>query len=405
MSLALDSDPRQGLQQPGAQRPTLFLDVSPLIEDQWTGIPVFTSRLARALLGSNGCELRFAYEGTVVPDELVRRALDWQTGSELRSVLDDLSPEVRVPIPFHSTLLYPSVKPRCGLAAREASVIHDLSTIFMPEFHDEANVRYHLAHFGRELATNDITFFVSEASRDLFLNSFCLPGMRHDVLLQYVDWPEAFPHIAANDLPLALPRYFVLVGTLEPRKNIGVILRAMADPRMRRLHCYVIGRRGWKVDEFLAEADRDGTVRTRVTFTGFISEYTKYRLIAGAEFLAFPSVYEGFGIPALEALSLGVPVVAAASSSLVEVVGEGGTFFDPFSVEGFINAVRELAHRRKQPDFAAKVAKAAGQFGPEVMVKPVLRWLTAMRADPRNRTEILRLAATLSLRLISAPES
>ena len=76
----------------------------------------------------------------------------------------------------------------------------------------------------------------------------------------------------------------------------------------------------------------------RLLFSGFVSEFTKYRLIKGSEFLIFPSVYEGFGIPALEAMALGKPVLSSWSSSLPEVVGDAGVYFDPLSVTDFAAA-------------------------------------------------------------------
>ena len=135
----------------------------------------------------------------------------------------------------------------------------------------------------------------------------------------------------------------------------------------------VIGRRGWKVDKFMASVSPEA--RERVLFSGFVSEFTKYRLIKGAQFLIFPSVYEGFGIPALEAMSLGKPVLSSFSSSLPEVAGAAGVYFDPLSVSEFAAAFAEISDARKLAELAPLAVAGAAAFNWQRMAGPVAEWV------------------------------
>jgi glycosyltransferase involved in cell wall biosynthesis len=175
--------------------------------------------------------------------------------------------------------------------------------------------------------------------------------------------------------PVALGRYAVVVGTIEPRKNLGLLLRALDNRAVMRsgIHFVVIGRRGWLAEQALARLTPEA--QQRITFTGFVSEFVKYRLLKHADFLVFPSVYEGFGIPAVEAMGLGKPVLAAMTSAFPEVIGEAGVYFDPFSVEEFAAGLREIVDPKRLAELAPKAVAQAATFTPERMAAPVLAWL------------------------------
>ncbi len=354
---------------------TLVLDIGPLLDDQWTGIPVFTRRLAQALLQSGQVELRFCVGLTPVPAKHVLAAMRYGTGAFLReelareSAADGELPDAGSPV------LFTSVKRIFGVHGREASTVHDMSTLFMPENHKADNVAFHLDHFGAELATNEVTFCVSEATEAALLAAFPSTRGRTATLYQYVDWPEDFAELDRNLPRIKLGRYAAVIGTIEPRKNLGLLLRALASPEVRDsdLQFVIIGRKGWKMDEFLDQLGPDD--RKRLIFSGFVSEFIKYRLLKGAEFLVFPSVYEGFGIPALEAMSLGKPVLASRTSSFPEVIGDAGIYFDPFSVSDFAAGLVELDHKDRQAELGARALEGSRAFNAGRMSKPVLDWL------------------------------
>ncbi len=357
-------------------KPPLTLDIGPLLDTQWTGIPVYTRRLAKALMLSGELDLTFAYNLVRAPERLVRRALAIGSGAFLTSefaVQGLAEPEIVDP---DAPVLYCSNKGRCsGLIAREASTVHDMTTLFMPDTHDEGNIAHHLDDLEAELMTDEAIFCISEATQASLISAAPSAAPRVRLISQYVDWPEAF-EITERNLPQARTRpYALVIGTIEPRKNLSLLIDALAEPAVAesRLAFVVLGKKGWLVDEFLQRLP--AALRKRMMFTGFVSEFVKYRLLKGAEFLIFPSLCEGFGIPALEAMSLGKPVLAARTSSLPEVVGDAGVYFDPLSVAEFSAAFEEISDPKKLAELAPRAWERSREFTPERMAAPVVAWV------------------------------
>ena len=137
---------------------------------------------------------------------------------------------------------------------------------------------------------------------------------------------EAFR--AAKGLP---PRYVLYVGTLEPRKNVDVLIRAFGDTaRKERLphSLVVVGGRGW-MTQAIETAIAEAGIGERLLMPGYVAREELPMWYSCADLLVYPSSYEGFGYPALEAMAAGVPVIAANTSSLPEVVGDAGVLVAP----------------------------------------------------------------------------
>ena len=168
------------------------------------------------------------------------------------------------------------------------------------------------------------------------------------------DTPEAAaPHFAPQTADAisrvrqryGLPeRYVLAVGTLEPRKNLARLLHA-CEPLVRdRLidGVVLVGSRGWLYDEFFgALAALDW--RDRVVLPGFVEDADLPAVYAGAMMTAQPSLYEGFGLPVLEAMGSGSPVACSNVSSLPEVGGDAALYFDPTEVDSMSDTLRALA--------------------------------------------------------------
>ena len=356
-------------------KPRITIDVGPLFEDQWTGIPVFTRRLIQSLMRHGGVHVEFCYNLTTIPHEAVFAAIQAVSGAFLRTDFERRAGQDYPLVETAGHVLYPSVKEGFEIWAHEASTVHDLSTLVMPENHDQANVDHHMRHLARELQSDEVVFCVSEATREALCLAYPSSRSKARILYQYVDWPDHFETIERHLPPVALGRYAAVIGTVEPRKNLTLLIDALPLPAIKNsdLKFIVIGKIGWKVDKFLAGlAPRE---RQHLIFSGFVTEFIKYRFLKHAEFLVFPSMYEGFGIPALEAMSLGKPVLAAMSSSFPEVIGDAGVYFDPLSTTDFVEALREISSPEKLAELKPKAIAGAAAFNWQRMAQPVVEWL------------------------------
>jgi len=156
--------------------------------------------------------------------------------------------------------------------------------------------------------------------------------------LEAPDGPESLSALGV-DQP-----YFLFVGTLEPRKNLKRLLGAYARlPESLRLACRLViaGGKGWggvNVPQLLASMG----LTEQVTVTGYVTDAQLSSLYAHAHFLAMPSLYEGFGLPLIEAMSFGVPVITSNISSLPEVAGEAGLLVDPLDEGAIANGLSRL---------------------------------------------------------------
>ena len=142
-----------------------------------------------------------------------------------------------------------------------------------------------------------------------------------------------------------LPQRFVLyVGTIEPRKNLVRLLEAFAHLRQGRAipHALILaGHRGWKDETVFATVERLG-VQDAVRFLGYVPEDDLVALYNLADVLVFPSLYEGFGLPVLEAMACGTPVVTSPRGSLQEVAGDAAVFVDPTEVGSIAEGLRRI---------------------------------------------------------------
>lgn len=171
---------------------------------------------------------------------------------------------------------------------------------------------------------------------------------------------DIFKPVDRNDTTLlaikekhGLPFKFILsLGTIEPRKNLISLLRAFevmqasGHSELMKYSLVIAGTEGWASRDFFDQVRRS-PVRDRIILTGFVEDQDKPGLYSLASAFVYPSLYEGFGFPPLEALSCGTPVIASHSSSLPEIIGTEGILIDPYRPEEILQALRQLLLSRE----------------------------------------------------------
>jgi glycosyltransferase involved in cell wall biosynthesis len=161
------------------------------------------------------------------------------------------------------------------------------------------------------------------------------------------------------------PPYILYVGSLEPRKNLLRLLEAYRLVRewSPRWGLVIVGaRNAWKSTPVAAAVERYG-LQDNVTFTGYVPDEDLPALYNGAGLFCFPSLYEGFGLPVLEAMACGAPVVTSNTSSLPEVAGEAALLVDPYDVEAIAAAMqRVLSEPELAEDLRRRGLARAAEF-------------------------------------------
>ncbi len=158
--------------------------------------------------------------------------------------------------------------------------------------------------------------------------------------------------------------YFVHIGTINPRKNLEFLVRAFSGvvKRYPDVSLVITGKKGWYYDG-LFRAVTDLGLEKKVIFTGYVADEEKPLLYNGALACVFPSVYEGFGLPPLEAMASGTPVVASKSSSVPEIVGGAGILADPADSAAWVTAMEAVLTKPKlRAELTTKGLHQASQF-------------------------------------------
>ncbi|TXH02072.1 MAG: glycosyltransferase family 1 protein [Candidatus Moraniibacteriota bacterium] len=249
--------------------------------------------------------------------------------------------------------------PNMNFAAFSPSVrlivtVHDLSFEWFPETFSSRQRLWHYAVNLRGLLRRaDSIVAVSQSTADDVVARYRIPQDKVTVI--HSGAGEVFRPLDRNSLSLLevqkkyqLPYRFILsLGTLEPRKNLLSLLRAYeafhqaALGELIKYDLVIAGPPGWKCEEFL-EAVRKSPVRHHIHLLGFVDEADKPALYNLASVFVYPSFYEGFGFPPLEALKCGVPVIASHSASLPEVIGEAGVLIDPYRPDEIREALVQI---------------------------------------------------------------
>lgn len=223
--------------------------------------------------------------------------------------------------------------------------IHDLSIIRFPEYHPRERVLYTKLFFNHRCKQVSSFLAVSESTQnemqtylEIDPERTIVTPLAHDPLIFYPRPENQIEHILSQKK--LSRKYFLFVGSGDPRKNIDIIPRALQAADLD-IPLVVAGWSGWSKEQ----------LPSNVTPVGYMTDHELALLYSGALALVFPSTYEGFGLPLLEAMACGCPVVTTRKSSLPEVAGEAAAYvLDPSDPQELGNLLQEIAlnpERRK----------------------------------------------------------
>lgn len=338
------------------------IDASRAVTGRRTGTEAYAYHLIRALIplaAARGHRLRL-YFNQSPPDDLFA---DWgevervvipqrrlwthlRLGRELRRRPPDVffTPAHVIPLGYHGSAV---------------ATVHDLGYEYFPAAHPRRQLAYlrwstrHNARVGRRVIAD------SRATRDDLMKFYRIDPAKINVVYPGVDTDlrrvEDLATVAATAARYGIQSpYFLYLGTLQPRKNLVRLVDAFVASGLfaEEYSLVLAGKPGWLAEPLLtAVRGLPSGVGGQVLLPGYVAEADKAALLSGATALVFPSLYEGFGFPVLEAQACGTPVVCGNTSSLPEVAGEGALLVDPLDTEALARVMQHVttdADRRRE---------------------------------------------------------
>ena len=334
------------------------IDASRATTGQRTGTEAYAYFLTRALIpvaAERGHRLRLYFNqpppadtfpsGDPVEQVVIPQRRLWthhRLGRELRRRPPDVFFTPAHVIPF-------------GYTGPSVATVHDLGYEYFPEAHPRRQLAYlrWSTRYNARVARRVIAD--STATRDDLVKFYDIDRDKISVV-----YPGADPGVRRVEdgaqIATALakygiqPPYLLYLGTLQPRKNLARLVEAFATSNLHEdgYTLVLAGKQGWLAEPLLAAiGGLPPSVRSRIHLPGYIGETEKNLFLSGAAALVFPSLYEGFGFPVLEAQACGTPVICANTSSLPEVAGEGALLVDPLDTGALAKAMRRVMSDRE----------------------------------------------------------
>lgn len=228
---------------------------------------------------------------------------------------------------------------------KRITFIHDLTPLHHPEWHQFTSRTLQKIFLPSILKKADHILTNSEFTKQDIIKYFPYTASKiTPTLLGKEDFfsPQPNPSLLEN-LGIKKP-YLLHVGTIEPRKNLIVLLKAFEQYKQTTqndLQLVLVGKKGWKSDAFFQHLE-NSKVKKDINLIGYVQRQELVALYSSAEAFIFPSLFEGFGLPILEAMSCGCPIICSNAGSLPEVGGSACTYFNPHSYEELHQIIKNI---------------------------------------------------------------
>lgn len=327
----------------------ILTDIRLLARGGTSGIEEYTRNLITNLLKiDQKNEYLFFYNSfrkNSVPE--FPKTIDWHIPNKILDLGSRLSNFPQIDSFIKADLIF---SPHFNILSRKKTprviTFHDLSFLHHPRFFSWRQRFWHwLQNVEKQAREADHLIAVSEFTKSDLVDFFHIPEEKISVV--YSGISEKFKKIDTKNPPkTGREKPFILyLGTLEPRKNIPAIIRAFnllkKTPKMREFQLIIAGKPGWLWGEILSEVAKSPYAED-IIFKGPVNEAEKIALYSAASVFVYPSFFEGFGFPPLEAQACGCPVVVSERTSLPEVVGDSALFADPWRVGTLAEAIEKI---------------------------------------------------------------
>ena len=263
--------------------------------------------------------------------------------------------------PSHYTPLFTRIPTICS--------IMDLGYLHYPN-QLTAKDLYQLTHWTAESIKKSRSIItISQFTKNELISRYKISPTKITIAYPGVETPHNIPH--NSTLP---KKYFLSLGTLKPSKNIPFLIDAFAkfSPKHPDYHLIIAGKKGWLFDEIFATVKKN-QLESKVIFQDYISADQKWPLLKQATALVIPSLYEGFGIPAIEAMSVGTPVIASSAASLPEIIENYGLIIDPANTDSLVHALNKVIEPKIYHKLSLLGKKRALDFTWEKAAKNIIK--------------------------------
>jgi glycosyltransferase involved in cell wall biosynthesis len=354
----------------------ICIEAQPFVADR-TGVGRYTYNLVRSFSGmkleDDFSVLYFNARGNFREQEMIRKN-PRMTNREIKYIPGFLAynlwtylsfPPVELYAGFHDLYHFTNFT---TLPVRRGKVIvsiYDATFKRYPQFMEKTNAARLERLMERTLFESDGIIVISEFIKKEMSSFFQYPEKR--IYVTHLGIEEKFrkeddgEKLKGVRKKYGIEEPFILhTGTLEPRKNITYLVRAFNEAaKKEKHHLVIVGRLGWSYQAILKEIERS-PYKDRIHHLGFVEDDDLPLLYSAADLFVFPSLYEGFGFPPLEAMACGLPVISSDRGSLSEVLRDGAALFNPEMTEpeGLAEMIVELLHDENKRNFLVEKGKA-----------------------------------------------
>lgn len=235
--------------------------------------------------------------------------------------------------PHYDVYWQPNFIPNSGIKARKTvTSIHDFSFILYRDFHPKERIEYIEKYFFKNIVRSDLIITGSQYTKNEILQRLNFQEKKVKVIYHGVNH-DVFNIKKDLLIDFIIPSKFILsVGSIEPRKNLLGFLKAynsLGENIKKEYKLVLVGFKGWNNKEIMDIINKD---ETYIHYLGFVSDEVLAKVYNLASLFIFPSFYEGFGLPPLEAMACGTPVIASNLTSIPEVCGDAAVYINPHDV-------------------------------------------------------------------------